>query len=108
MVKLGEVIKRADRFEKKSPFETYSFSGTYSYAKGIFKSYDKKGSEFDLEKIQRIKEGDFIFCKIMAWERAFGLAQKSVTILLEAAPCNLLEKGEKLRKSRIIPLRFPV
>jgi type I restriction enzyme, S subunit len=76
IIKLGDLIKRADRFEKKSPFETYSFSGTYSYAKGIFKSYDKKGSEFNLDKIQRIKEGDFVFCKIMAWEGAFGLTPK--------------------------------
>jgi type I restriction enzyme, S subunit len=73
IVKLGEVLERADRFEKRDSLKKYSFSGTYSYARGIFKSYDKNGSEFNLEKIQTIKTNDFIYCKIMAWEGAFGL-----------------------------------
>lgn len=72
--KLGSFLNRAARFEAKDDFENYAFSGTYSYAKGIFPSYTKAGTEFNLSKIQRIKKDDFIFCKIMAWEGAFGLA----------------------------------
>ncbi len=70
----GNILNRADRFEAKDDFKEYTFSGTYSYAKGIFKSYSKSGTEFNLSKIQRIRKDDFIFCKIMAWEGAFGLA----------------------------------
>ena len=73
MVRLGEVLHRADRFEKKDALTTYAFSGTYSYARGIFKSYEKAGSQFGLDQIQRIKTDDFVYCKIMAWEGAFGL-----------------------------------
>lgn len=71
--KLGEILNRAARFEVRDDFKNYEFSGTYSYAKGIFPSYTKAGTEFNLSKIQRIKKDDFIFCKIMAWEGAFGL-----------------------------------
>lgn len=72
--KFGSFLNRADRFEAKDDFKNYTFSGTYSYARGIFSSYSKAGTEFNLSKIQRIKKDDFIFCKIMAWEGAFGLA----------------------------------
>lgn len=71
--KLGSFLTRADRFEERNDLAKYSFSGTYSYARGIFSSYSKNGSEFNLSKIQRIRKDDFVFCKIMAWEGAFGL-----------------------------------
>lgn len=77
-VPLGKVLKRADRFEKKDELQTYHFAGTYSFARGIFASVVKEGSTFGLDKIQRIKKGDFIYCKIMAWEGAFGIAPEKV------------------------------
>ncbi len=70
----GSILKKAERFETRDDFKNYTFSGTYSYARGIFSSYTKAGAEFNLSKIQRIKKDDFIFCKIMAWEGAFGIA----------------------------------
>lgn len=73
LYKIGCFLNRASRFEDRDDFKDYTFSGTYSYARGIFKSYTKPGIEFNLSKIQRIKEDDFIFCKIMAWEGAFGI-----------------------------------
>jgi type I restriction enzyme, S subunit len=77
-VPLGKILKRADRFEKKDELQTYRFAGTYSFARGIFAGAVKEGSTFGLDKIQRIKKGDFIYCKIMAWEGAFGIAPESV------------------------------
>src|SRR6266496_2674154 len=77
-VPLGKILKRADRFEKKNDLQTYRFAGTYSFARGIFAGAVKEGSTFGLDKIQRIKKGDFIYCKIMAWEGAFGIAPESV------------------------------
>ena len=74
--KIGKVLEQLDRYEKKDNSINYTFSGTYSFGRGIFRSYTKQGCEFNLEKIQRIYQGDFIFCKIMAWEGAFGIAPK--------------------------------
>jgi type I restriction enzyme S subunit len=77
-IPIGKVLKRADRFEKKDDLRTYHFAGTYSYARGIFAGTIKEGSTFGLDKIQRIKKDDFIYCKIMAWEGAFGIAPEKV------------------------------
>jgi len=75
-VKLGEVLRRVERFEPREEFTEYPFAGTYSFARGIFVGERKLGSKFALPKIQRIRAGDFIYCKIMAWEGAFGIAPK--------------------------------
>jgi type I restriction enzyme S subunit len=73
---LGEVLKRAERFESRDELVEYPFAGTYSFARGIFVGERKLGSTFALPKVQRIHEGDFVYCKIMAWEGAFGLVPK--------------------------------
>jgi len=73
LVKLGGVLKRVERFENREENVEYQFAGTYSFARGIFVSGKKDGSSFRLDKIQRVHEGDFVYCKIMAWEGAFGL-----------------------------------
>jgi type I restriction enzyme, S subunit len=73
LVKLGSVLRRVGRFEKRDDLLEYRFAGTYSFGRGIFVGEKKTGSSFQLDKIQRIRTGDFVYCKIMAWEGAFGL-----------------------------------
>lgn len=73
LVKLRNLLKRTERWEERDVLMEYPFAGTYSYARGIFVGERKHGSTFALPKVQRIKTGDFVYCKIMAWEGAFGL-----------------------------------
>ncbi|MFA7173831.1 MAG: restriction endonuclease subunit S [Kiritimatiellia bacterium] len=77
-VALGDVLERVERFENRDEFNSYQFAGTYSYARGIFRGDLRQGYSFNLPRVQRIKNGDFIYCKIMAWEGAFGLAGSEV------------------------------
>jgi type I restriction enzyme S subunit len=72
-IRIADVLRRADRFESKDELTEYQFAGTYSYAKGIFVGDRKLGSTFGLPKIQRVRTNDFVYCKIMAWEGAFGI-----------------------------------
>jgi type I restriction enzyme S subunit len=75
-VRLGELLQRVERFEPRDELTEYQFAGTYSFARGIFVGEWKLGSTFSLPKVQRVHEGDFVYCKIMAWEGAFGLVPK--------------------------------
>ena len=70
---VGEILRRVERFEPRDDLVEYSFAGTYSFARGVFVGERKLGSSFSLPRVQRIKKGDFVYCKIMAWEGAFGL-----------------------------------
>jgi type I restriction enzyme S subunit len=72
-VRLGSMLTRVERFEPREELTEYLFAGTYSFGRGIFVGERKLGSMFKLPKIQRIRAGDFVYCKIMAWEGAFGL-----------------------------------
>lgn len=69
---LSKVLTRVERFEPRLDLEEYVFAGTYSYARGIFVGERKLGATFKLPKVQRLRAGDFVYCKIMAWEGAFG------------------------------------
>lgn len=71
-VSLGRLLKRVERFEPRDDLKEYTFAGTYSFARGIFVAERKPGSAFKLPKVQRVRQGDFVYCKIMAWEGAFG------------------------------------
>ncbi len=72
-VPLGRLLRRTDRFENRDDLREYQFAGTYSFARGIFRGARKLGSSFGLPKVQTLRGGDFVYCKIMAWEGAFGL-----------------------------------
>ena len=99
-MRLGEVLRRVERFEPREEFTEYPFAGTYSFARGIFVGERKLGSSFALPKIQRIRAGDFIYCKIMAWEGAFGIAPKETDMKL-AVPLykRQIDAAGKLRQN---------
>lgn len=55
------------------PDQSYQFAGVYSFGRGVFKGQIKSGVEFAYPKLSRIKAGDFIYPKLMAWEGALGV-----------------------------------
>jgi len=73
IVSFSQILRRVGRFEPRNELAEYQFAGTYSFARGIFRGEKKLGSTFSLPKVQRIRSEDFVYCKIMAWEGAFGV-----------------------------------
>jgi type I restriction enzyme S subunit len=53
--------------------ETYQFAGVYSFGRGVFKSVLKSGADFAYPLLSRLRVGDFVYPKLMAWEGAFGV-----------------------------------
>jgi type I restriction enzyme S subunit len=53
--------------------ETYHFAGVYSFGRGVFAGARKSGLEFSYPKLTRLRTGDFVYPKLMAWEGAFGI-----------------------------------
>jgi type I restriction enzyme S subunit len=53
--------------------ETYQFAGVYSFGRGVFKSVRKSGTEFAYPRLTRLRAGEFVYPKLMAWEGAFGI-----------------------------------
>ena len=59
-----DVIVRAD--------ETYQFAGVYSFGRGVFKAAKKSGMDFAYPRLTRLRAGEFVYPKLMAWEGALG------------------------------------
>lgn len=53
--------------------ETYHFAGVYSFGRGVFVGERKTGLDFSYPKLTRLRSGDFVYPKLMAWEGAFGI-----------------------------------
>jgi type I restriction enzyme, S subunit len=57
--------------------EIYQFAGVYYFGRGVFRSVRKSGSEFAYQRLTRVREGDFIYPKLMAWEGALGVVPQN-------------------------------
>jgi type I restriction enzyme S subunit len=55
------------------PDEVYQFAGVYSFGRGVFKAGRKSGLEFAYPNLTRLKAGEFVYPKLMAWEGALGV-----------------------------------
>lgn len=53
--------------------ETYQFAGVYCFGRGVFKSVRKSGMDFAYPRLTRIRAGEFVYPKLMAWEGALGV-----------------------------------
>lgn len=51
----------------------YQFAGIRSFGRGMFVREIKRGDEFSYSSLRRLRAGDFIYPKLMAWEGAFSM-----------------------------------
>lgn len=72
-IAVAELVKQRPADVNVEPHVSYQFAGVYSFGRGVFKGGVKTGTEFAYPKLSRIKTGDFIYPKLMAWEGALGI-----------------------------------
>jgi len=53
--------------------ETYQFAGVYCFGRGVFRGQAKSGMDFAYPRLSRLRTGNFVYPKLMAWEGAFGV-----------------------------------
>lgn len=56
-----------------SPSEEYPFAGVFCFGRGIFKAGRKMGATFGYRVLTRLRCGNFVYPKLMAWEGALGM-----------------------------------
>jgi type I restriction enzyme S subunit len=82
-----------------SPSETYPFAGVYSFGRGMFKSVERKGTEFSYPRLTRLRKGDFTYPKLMAWEGAFAIVPDHCDGLVVSTEFPVFELDE----CRVLP-----
>ena len=53
--------------------DTYQFAGVYCFGRGVFSGQQRSGMDFAYKQLTRIRAGEFIYPKLMAWEGALGI-----------------------------------
>lgn len=53
--------------------DTYQFAGVYCFGRGVFRGTKKSGMDFAYKRLTRLRAGDFVYPKLMAWEGALGV-----------------------------------
>jgi type I restriction enzyme S subunit len=76
-VPLGELLRVRTADIIVDPTTAYQFAGVYSFGRGVFRGTERSGSTFAYRHLTRLREGDFIYPKLMAWEGAFGIVPSS-------------------------------
>jgi type I restriction enzyme S subunit len=70
---MHELVKQRVPDVKVRADESYQFAGVYCFGRGVFKGTRKSGMDFAYSHLTRLRKGDFVYPKLMAWEGAFGI-----------------------------------
>ncbi|XXY46565.1 N-6 DNA methylase [Sorangium sp. So ce269] len=71
--RLRELLMLRELDVEVKPNEMYQFAGVYSFGGGVFQGGRKLGSDFAYKQLTRLRAGDFVYPKLMAWEGALGI-----------------------------------
>lgn len=82
-----------------SPEEVYWFAGVYSFGKGLFRGQRKLGTEFSYNRLTRLKTGNFVYPKLMAWEGAFAVVPSECDGLVVSPEFPVFE----IDQQRVLP-----
>jgi type I restriction enzyme S subunit len=74
--RLSDLVDWVQDSEAVKPNHDYVYAGIKSFGKGLFVRGKVNSSEFAYKSIRRLKNGDFIFPKLMAWEGAFAMVSE--------------------------------
>ena len=103
-MQVAELVKQRSPNVSVEPDVNYQFAGVYSFGRGVFKGGLKAGAEFAYPKLSRIKSGDFIYPKLMAWEGALGVVPDECDGCMVSPEFPVFE----IDKTKVLPDIFDV
>lgn len=79
--------------------ESYHFAGVYCFGRGVFVGNAKTGMEFAYPNLTRLRAGNFVYPKLMAWEGAFGVVPPECDGLVVSTEFPVFE----VNRDRVLP-----
>ena len=70
---MSELVTLREPDVRVRPDEVYHFAGVYCFGRGVFVGQQKPGMEFMYPKLTRLRAGNFVYPKLMAWEGALAV-----------------------------------
>jgi type I restriction enzyme S subunit len=79
--------------------QEYHFAGVYCFGRGVFVGERKTGLDFSYPRLTRLRTGDFVYPKLMAWEGAFGVVPPECDGLVVSTEFPVFE----LQTDKVLP-----
>jgi type I restriction enzyme, S subunit len=70
---LRELVRLRDPDVLVRPEDNYQFAGVYCFGRGVFRGQRRSGMDFAYSRLTRLRRGDFVYPKLMAWEGALAV-----------------------------------
>jgi type I restriction enzyme S subunit len=96
---LNQLLRLRKPDVKVESDQEYHFAGVYSFGRGVFVGQRKLGSEFSYDRLTRLREGEFVYPKLMAWEGALGIVPHQCDGLVVSPEFPVFE----LDRARVLP-----
>lgn len=93
-----DVLVRAD--------ETYQFAGVYCFGRGVFKGERKSGMDFAYPRLTRVRAGEFVYPKLMAWEGALGVVPPECDDCVVSTEFPVFEINEEKVLPEVLDIHF--
>jgi type I restriction enzyme S subunit len=96
---LRELLELREPDVRVDSTSTYQFAGVYSFGRGVFVGDAKQGLTISYPRLTRLRTGDFVYPKLMAWEGAFAVVPP------EANGCVVSTEFPvfRIRTERVLP-----
>ena len=107
-VRLGEVLRQRRPDVSVEQTESYQFAGVYCFGRGVFRGQERSGSEFAYPTLSRLRAGEFVYPKLMAWEGAFGVVPASCNGCYVSPEFPVFEIDGKRLDSRFLSFYFQI
>jgi len=86
--------------------ETYHFAGIYCFGRGVFKAMRKSGMDFAYPRLTRLRAGEFVYPKLMAWEGALGIVPPECNGCVVSTEFPVFEVDQERVFSEVLDVYF--
>lgn len=105
-VEMSELLRLREPDVTVQATETYEFAGVYSFGRGVFRGHTKQGMEFSYPKLSRLRAGDFVYPKLMAWEGALGVVPPECDGLVVSTEFPVFEVNTERVLPEVLDVHF--
>jgi type I restriction enzyme S subunit len=88
------------------PEEIYQFAGVYCFGRGVFRASRKSGMDFAYPRLTRLRAGEFVYPKLMAWEGALGVVPPECDGCVVSTEFPVFEVNEDRVSREVLDIYF--
>ena len=103
---MRELVKLRTPDVTVRPEEIYQFAGVYCFGRGVFIASRKSGMEFAYPHLTRLRAGEFVFPKLMAWEGALGVVPPECDGCVVSTEFPVFEVNEDRVSHEVLDIYF--